>query len=192
MSNNFIPEHHNFTVEYNGIKRVIDSPCQLGAPIFGDSIPKDYKFLNLKAIWDTGATGSVITVRAAKELGLVPTSKTIVQGVNSRDVKNVYAVSISLPNKVTIPFVNVTECNDLSADYDVLIGMDIMSHGDLAITHSNGQTVFTFRIPSIARIDFTHPENNKNVTGHPPQQNFGDKVSALRRNQGISNKKRRK
>ncbi len=37
---------------------------------------------------------------------------------------------------------------------DVLIGMDVINMGDLAISNFNNQTVFSFRMPSIEKIDF--------------------------------------
>ena len=37
---------------------------------------------------------------------------------------------------------------------EVLIGMDIISLGDFAVTNLNNKTWFTFRMPSVARLDF--------------------------------------
>ena len=37
----------------------------------------------------------------------------------------------------------------------MLIGMDVINAGDFAITNKDGKTVFSFRIPSMERIDFT-------------------------------------
>ena len=37
---------------------------------------------------------------------------------------------------------------------DILIGMDIISQGDLAVTNKQGKTVFTFQIPASHKIDF--------------------------------------
>jgi hypothetical protein len=42
---------------------------------------------------------------------------------------------------------------------DVLIGMDIISRGDFALTHKEGKTVFSFRYPSLATIDFFASEH---------------------------------
>jgi hypothetical protein len=36
----------------------------------------------------------------------------------------------------------------------VLIGMDVIGSGDLAITNHNGKTTFTFRVPPCEEIDF--------------------------------------
>lgn len=37
---------------------------------------------------------------------------------------------------------------------DLLIGMDIIGLGDFAVTNLGGNTVFTFRVPSVEKIDF--------------------------------------
>ncbi len=39
-------------------------------------------------------------------------------------------------------------------DCDLIIGMDIMTQGDLALTNFEGRTVFSFRIPSRHIVDF--------------------------------------
>ncbi len=36
----------------------------------------------------------------------------------------------------------------------MLIGMDIISRGDFAVTNKDGKTTFSFRLPSVAKIDF--------------------------------------
>ena len=42
-----------------------------------------------------------------------------------------------------------------SDEYDVVIGMDVICNGDLAITNQDDKTTFSFRIPSVAEIDFS-------------------------------------
>ncbi|HEC64491.1 MAG TPA: hypothetical protein ENI23_04280 [bacterium] len=64
-----------------------------------------------------------------------------------------YLVNIFLRNNVGISGIRVTKGN-LGTNADVLIGMDIITQGDFAITNLNGRTVFSFRIPSIECIDF--------------------------------------
>jgi hypothetical protein len=47
--------------------------------------------------------------------------------------------------------------------FDVIIGMDILTLGDLAITNHNHRTVLSFRIPPDAKhIDFASAESQKN------------------------------
>ena len=105
------------------------------------------------AIWDTGATNSVISPRVVAACGLESIG---VQRVRyaSGTVDNVEAflVNIRLPNSVGFSGIRVT-LGELG-DADMLIGMDIISQGHFAVTNSSNRTKFSFRIPSQADIDF--------------------------------------
>lgn len=106
-----------------------------------------------QGVWDTGATGSCITQRVVDDLKLIPIGKTQISTANGLKMVNTYLVDIGLPNNVIIPNI-VVSCADLGNDLDLLIGMDIISLGDFAITNVNGRTTFSFRLPSICVIDF--------------------------------------
>jgi uncharacterized protein YecA (UPF0149 family) len=41
----------------------------------------------------------------------------------------------------------------------LLIGMDLISLGDFAVTNFAGKTVFSFRVPSVQMIDFVQSGN---------------------------------
>src|SRR3972149_10734968 len=43
---------------------------------------------------------------------------------------------------------------DAGPSCDILIGMDLITLGDFAITNKDGQTMFSFRHPSLGHIDF--------------------------------------
>lgn len=105
-----------------------------------------------KALWDTGATGSVITPELANQAGLQVVDKTIVDTANGARESLVYKVAIILPNNVLVENVRVTEASLVGAS--VLIGMDIISRGDFAVSNFQGKTFFTFRMPSKENIDF--------------------------------------
>ena len=63
-----------------------------------------------------------------------------------------YLINISLPNGIEFASILVTE--GLLSDTDVLIGMDIISKGDFAVTAFGGDTKMSFQIPSTHEIDF--------------------------------------
>ena len=65
----------------------------------------------------------------------------------------VFLTNITLPNGVRIEGIPVSQV-DLGEDIDVLIGMDIITMGDFAVTSPGGKTKFSFRYPSLADIDF--------------------------------------
>ena len=112
--------------------------------------------ISTNGIWDTGATGSVVTKSTAKALGLSPVRKAIVRGVHGNKEVNVYYVNITLNNKNITLNAQVTECDELSPDNSIgmLIGMNIITMGDFAITNYQGNTTMSFRVPSLQKIDF--------------------------------------
>lgn len=122
--------------------------------------PKEYN-----AIWDTGATGSVISQKVVNELGLHPTGFIQVHHAGGKDISPYYKVNIMLPNNVGFSEITVTQATLTSAD--VLIGMDIISQGDFAITNVNGKTTFSFRVPSIETIDYVEEYKNKQKVQQP-------------------------
>ena len=99
----------------------------------------------VKAIWDIGAYGSVISPRVAEELGLMPVGVKPIQTANGTYEAYAYVVDVMLPNKLVIRGVEVSE-SDLKV-CDALIGMDIISMGDMKITNKP-TTKFIFRIPA--------------------------------------------
>lgn len=88
-----------------------------------------------------------------EKLDLKPIDMVQTQTTGGIHLSPVYYVNIVLPNNVGFSRRRVTEGNIGGAD--VLIGMDIITKGDLAISNFNQKTTFTFRIPSIETCDFT-------------------------------------
>lgn len=115
------------------------------------------------AVWDTGATNTVITENIVGRLGLEPIGVVEMHTVNGTREGGVYLVDLCLPNQLWITGVPAidSEINDA----DVLIGMDIISMGDFAITNKFDKTWFTFQTPPTHRIDFV--EEWKREQGKP-------------------------
>lgn len=115
--------------------------------------PKDHPSRNkFLAIWDTGATGTVITDNVVNRCGLKPTGMVRVQTASGIEDTETFIINLELPNKVGVQDLKVTKGK--LQGLDVLIGMDIITLGDLAISNFQGKTAFTFRIPSREFIDF--------------------------------------
>jgi len=113
--------------------------------------------INVRGIWDTGATRSVVTKNTATALGLISVGQRTVRGVHGIKNVNVYLATIQLSGTDIMITEQVTECDELSNDGSVgaLIGMNIISTGDFAISNFRGRTKFTFRSPSKANVDYT-------------------------------------
>jgi len=141
---------HALSRRYPTISRVITSEMDVYNTSTG-------KFESTHGIWDTGATSSAITKDLAKSLDLVPISQTNVKGVHGlKEGVNVFAVKVVLNNQNVTVVLPVTECEQLTDDDSCkfLIGMDVISKGDFAITNYDGKTVMSFRVPSLQTIDF--------------------------------------
>ena len=119
----------------------------------------------VRALWDTGATGSCISKGLASHLNLSPIDMCIVRGVSGSTKSNVYLIDILLPSNVSINNVRVSEFLDNGA-FEIIVGMDIINFGDFAISNKDGKTIFSFRIPpSDNPIDFLEQINKENP-GH--------------------------
>ncbi len=148
--------HHAFTLHEEGILREIITDCEVSLPWHplvnkNTPPPKLYKAM---ALWDTGATNSAITKDLVDKLGLVPFKIIDVHHADGVTPSNVYKVNIILPNKVGIAMVNVTQCKSTAGKFDLIIGMDIITKGDFAITNVAGKTMVSYRTPSAVSIDF--------------------------------------
>jgi len=87
------------------------------------------------------------------DCGLVATGIAQVQGVHGGPTQSeTYLVNIALPQNLVVTSVRVTRGS--FAGGDILIGMDIITQGDFAVTNHNGLTKFSFRTPSMDHIDF--------------------------------------
>lgn len=163
MNSNFPVSPLSFTTSYSGKSNKLINKVLISLP---ESI--DVKFEGLCkpefiALWDTGATNTVINKNVVDQCGLIPIGITECYGVNGKHQSNVYLVNIYLPNKVVIPNLTVTE--GVLKDIDVLVGMDVMGLGDFAVSNYKGITTFSFRFPSIETIDFVAKKPIVNPSG---------------------------
>jgi hypothetical protein len=144
---------HAFTVLYDHIENTLSSRVKVDSPFNPQTMsPPDFQ-REFIAVWDTGATNSVISRSAATLLNLKPISYREVQHGGGKENCLLYLVSMLLPHQIIFPHVEVIESNISSCD--LLIGMDIINQGDLAVSNYQNETAFTFRMPSIQRLDFS-------------------------------------
>ena len=119
-----------------------------------------------RGLWDTGASSSTINQRVVDECNLPQIGFAKVQTADGlRNNSRVYGVNIYLPSQVTIGGIRAT-VGDLGSDLDVLIGMDVITMGDFAVTNAGGITVMSFQFPSLEHIDFG---KQKSITPHTLQ-----------------------
>lgn len=163
------------TMRATGLVPAIIGPVQVATPT-ADTVTARATH-ECQALWDTGASASVITEAVAAALGIAPTGRVKVQTANDERDSNVYLVDILLKNGVAFPNVTVTE--GTIRGYDVLIGMDIITQGDLAITNAGGKTVVSFRCPAYQEIDYLKEAPNGFLPGNREERRILDRTGRL-------------
>lgn len=151
-----------FTTSSNiGILNVLRSKVTIGLAFDSSKSPVPTQS-DFEAIWDTGATASAISKSVVQRVGLQPTGIARIHTAGGIHDCNTFFISIMLPNKVGFAAVRVSECELTGAD--VLIGMDIIANGDFVITNYEGKTVFSYRTPSVNKIDFVEEIKRYNAS----------------------------
>ena len=149
-----------FTLTGDGILPALKTECGICEafdPLENKTHPP---IIHFTALWDTGASNTVISKNVVDQLSLKPSGKSKVYHANGESTVNSYQVNLFLPNQVAFQFMRVTE--GILTDFDMLIGMDIICTGDLCITNFQGKTIMTFRIPSQSGIDYVSEWNKRN------------------------------
>lgn len=140
-----------FTIDYPHMKNRLESDLTV---FDGNGKPSsDRSEKKWRALWDTGATMSCISQRIADELQLQPLQIIKVYSATNEVLAITYYVGLLLPNHFTTKVI-AAGVPRMSDDVDIVIGMDVISKGDFAVTNVNRKTSFSFRIPSKKRIDY--------------------------------------
>ena len=96
----------------------------------------------------------MISQNVVNEIGLETVGQTLVKAGFGKGLRDSFLVDIWFINDICVPKIKVSLFTE-EFEFDVIIGMDIISLGDFAITNTNGITRYRFRIPSIGGIDFS-------------------------------------
>lgn len=88
----------------------------------------------------------MLTETIANDLGLIPTGTINVSGVHGSENANLYVIDIILGQHFILPDIPVSGANG-NAGFDLLIGMDILSKGEIHLCNKNKKTTFKFGIP---------------------------------------------
>ena len=151
-------EHQAFTYSGDRIYYKLITPAH---------ICLSQRALAVNALWDTGATGSCISKKVVKDLGLISIGREKVSTPSGESIQNQYLVDVILPNKVKIGDVVVLDSEIGIQGFDLLIGMNIISLGDFSVSNANSKTIFSFCIPSRKATDFVKQINAEKKVGKP-------------------------
>ncbi|MBN4073001.1 hypothetical protein JYT74_03060 [Crocinitomix catalasitica] len=142
------------TVKLRQAIRGITTSVGISRPFEIDSIGQPPRPHRTSALWDTGSTHCLITKSLAENLDLNPISKIQVAHHEGMSFANVYLMAIYITKRYYV-VVELTETKAPSDNFEIIIGMDVITKGDMAITTEQNETIFSFRLPSSTTIDFT-------------------------------------
>jgi hypothetical protein len=116
--------------------------------------PLDESFHDVTALLDTGADVSCVSSQVVSLLSLQAIGKSFTRTASGFIPVTYHYINIVLPKGIVFNNLLVSEFTG-APSFDMLIGMDIIAQGDLAITSENGNTVVSFRKPhGVPHIDF--------------------------------------
>lgn len=160
-----------FTITYPGLSKILTTNVLISKAF--DPTPErvkseEFQTKQYKAIWDTGATDTVVTQKIVDECDLKPIGVIEAHTTKGISKTNLYLVNAWLPNNVIVYNVSAA-LGQVIGNVEVLIGMNIISMGDFVVTNKGGKTVFSFRFPSVECIDFVKkrfkPKPAKTIPG---------------------------
>jgi predicted aspartyl protease len=138
---------HTITTKFNGLSPVLYTEVSI-------TLPGETNKFKVKAIWDTGASGTVITQKVIENLGLLPTGTMRVSTASETNIStDSFLIDLYLKDDLNITGMKVIR-GTISDQFNCLIGMDIISLGDFSVTNYLGQTCMSYRIPSMHEIDY--------------------------------------
>ena len=143
------PIGNSFTTTYSTLSNILQNKVSVSVP--NKKIDENQEWT---ALWDTGATGTVITKSIVNSLNLTPVSVGSASTPQGTYAAYKYYIDLYLPNGVIFPRLLVMEGKPSGCD--ILIGMDVIGKGDFAVSNFQGKTVFSYRYPTLTTIDFVN------------------------------------
>ena len=128
------------STDYPGIARFY----YLGIQV---DIPNELSGIEYRAAWDTGATVTCISKRIADYLRLPIDGYTQANTAGGTILAQVVTVDVRFSNGLI--FKSIPVCVAELLNYDVLIGVDIISKGDFLVQNQNGKTTVKFGVPKL-------------------------------------------
>jgi len=97
-------------------------------------------FKNYAALIDTGASCTCITDKVVGEIGLKPTGKASMQSASHVEDRNIFIVDFAFPFGGAVFMrqgMQVMEFSSFENDFEILLGMDVITGGSLTISFDN-------------------------------------------------------
>jgi hypothetical protein len=141
-----------FSIPHKSIVEAIYTPAKISLAF--EQVPDDESLTNALALWDTGATHTCISDRLARQLALEAVDYVHVATASGIEHVTTYFTHLFLPNGLQFLNWELMQFQYTGDESDLIIGMDIITKGDFSITNLNGQTLCSFRLPSLHALDY--------------------------------------
>jgi hypothetical protein len=125
------------------------SPVEL-IPILSANKESNGIPVTFDALWDTGAEVTCISPAVRDTLKLIPVETngtSTISGVGGDAPTEITLVSIRIIHNLEIEYCPVYVVEFKDDDFDMIIGMDIITMGDFAVCNADKKTSFSFAIP---------------------------------------------
>ena len=131
--------------------RELQTPVKIRVPLIYPNMPHDWLVTN--ALWDTGATNSVVNINFAKSLNLIPITRAPTFGIGGAQEVDVFTIDILLMETVLFENWRVSSgetgiAMPGSVPPGIIIGMDIITKGDATMMSGPKGYYFSFILPS--------------------------------------------
>ena len=147
-------QSRSFTIQSDNILPSIQLQVGLIAtPPDGKEAPIE-SVAQFVAIINTAVVQSRIAKHIVARLGLEPLDQVPGIGKTGLEEDPRFQVDLYLPNQIRFTPMIMGSYDSLTQPFDCIIGMDILRFGDLSLSHVDGRTMFSFRVPSIAGVDY--------------------------------------
>jgi len=127
----------NLTITHKGLANKIVCSAVITSVDSGKSI-------KVAAIWDTGATTSLVNDKIVKSLQLKEIGIAQVKHVAGATAFPIHLAAIEIEGGMKITEHRLVSFPSIHA-FDMIIGMDIIALGKFCIENKNGNTVFSFK-----------------------------------------------
>lgn len=153
--------YSGMSVGFKGEPREIQSPAKIKIPDMFPGLSHDW--VDVKALWDTGATNSVVFKDLALRLKLPAVGRATTVGIHGPKDVDVFTVDILLMERVLFSTWRVSAGNTGPTSPGIIIGMDIITKGDTSFMASEPGYLFSFLVPSAKQpCDFAAEVNRFN------------------------------
>ena len=150
-------EYRSFRKDYGRLEKILLTPIDV-FPVASSDENMSKTPVRLKALWDTGATLTVIKpkLRDTLKLRMVRSdSSATLMGLGGVFNADYTVMTLRLRNNFEINWCPVYVV-DYTVDVDIIIGMDIIGMGDFVFSNTDKKTLFSFIMPSLPeRLDLT-------------------------------------